>query len=514
MADRVTTARRRVRVGLPDHHRRARSCRRSASPRAAAPTCRASSTSRRPRASWASGTTARRRGRRRSSSRCSLECGFAGKASSEDFGRPGSVRDTMHAKVLVVDDAVFVGSFNLSRSGEANAENVLEIEDAAIADRLAAWVDELRARYPPAAAALAGGDAAHERPGPAGPAHARRRRPARGGRRRRRSRRGSPRRAARWTSRCTTCASPARSATRSPTRSRAARARGVRVRIAIHDPEDPPAPPTTTPPQTRPDLLARDRRRRAADRRPRRPHAPQVRGARRRRAVVRLDELDARLVDARGERHRHRGLAAARAGLRAHLRGAVAAGATSRTRATSRRRRCASAAALVRPWFCPGRGRELAHRIATRIDRARHRVRIASPVLTSAPVLAALAEVAARGPGERDRRRRPHADRGRAAPVARPTSRSAGRRPCSRRCSRASSSTASARARTRPDTPHDFMHAKVSVDRRRGVRRLVQPLALGRGQRRERARDRRPRCSPTASPRGSTRCARATRPAR
>ena len=88
-----------------------------------------------------------------------LECGFAGKASSEDYGRPGSVRDTMHAKVLVADDAAFVGSFNLSRSGEANAENVLEIEDAAIADRLAAWIDELRLRYPPAATVLADGDA-------------------------------------------------------------------------------------------------------------------------------------------------------------------------------------------------------------------------------------------------------------------------------------------------------------------------------------------------------------------
>jgi hypothetical protein len=29
-----------------------------------------------------------------------------------------------------------------------NAENVLEIEDAALADRLAAWIDGLRARYP------------------------------------------------------------------------------------------------------------------------------------------------------------------------------------------------------------------------------------------------------------------------------------------------------------------------------------------------------------------------------
>jgi phosphatidylserine/phosphatidylglycerophosphate/cardiolipin synthase-like enzyme len=43
---------------------------------------------------------------------------------------------------------VFLGSFNLSRSGELNAENVLEIADVALADRLAAFVDELRAVYP------------------------------------------------------------------------------------------------------------------------------------------------------------------------------------------------------------------------------------------------------------------------------------------------------------------------------------------------------------------------------
>jgi phosphatidylserine/phosphatidylglycerophosphate/cardiolipin synthase-like enzyme len=54
----------------------------------------------------------------------------------------------MHAKVTVADDTVFVGSFNLSRSGEMNAENVLEIEDAEIAERLAGFVDEVRARYP------------------------------------------------------------------------------------------------------------------------------------------------------------------------------------------------------------------------------------------------------------------------------------------------------------------------------------------------------------------------------
>jgi phosphatidylserine/phosphatidylglycerophosphate/cardiolipin synthase-like enzyme len=61
---------------------------------------------------------------------------------------PGSLHDFMHAKVTVADDVVFLGSFNLSRSGEMNAENVLEIADAALAGRLAAWIDGLRARYP------------------------------------------------------------------------------------------------------------------------------------------------------------------------------------------------------------------------------------------------------------------------------------------------------------------------------------------------------------------------------
>ena len=34
----------------------------------------------------------------------------------------------MHAKVTVADDTVFVGSFNLSHSGELNGENVLAFE--------------------------------------------------------------------------------------------------------------------------------------------------------------------------------------------------------------------------------------------------------------------------------------------------------------------------------------------------------------------------------------------------
>ncbi|MHB8060656.1 MAG: phospholipase D-like domain-containing protein [Gaiellaceae bacterium] len=61
---------------------------------------------------------------------------------------PDSVHDYMHAKIVVADDAVFFGSFNLSRSGERNAENTLEIEDAELANRLAAFIDEIRGRYP------------------------------------------------------------------------------------------------------------------------------------------------------------------------------------------------------------------------------------------------------------------------------------------------------------------------------------------------------------------------------
>jgi phosphatidylserine/phosphatidylglycerophosphate/cardiolipin synthase-like enzyme len=60
---------------------------------------------------------------------------------------PESIHDFMHAKVTVADDVVFAGSFNLSRSGEMNAENVLEVHDAELADQMAAFVDEVRDRY-------------------------------------------------------------------------------------------------------------------------------------------------------------------------------------------------------------------------------------------------------------------------------------------------------------------------------------------------------------------------------
>ena len=71
---------------------------------------------------------------------------FSGKISTP-YG-DGTVHDFMHAKVCVCDDTTFLGSFNLSRSGEKNAENMLEIEDAPIADLLAAYIEGVRARYP------------------------------------------------------------------------------------------------------------------------------------------------------------------------------------------------------------------------------------------------------------------------------------------------------------------------------------------------------------------------------
>jgi phosphatidylserine/phosphatidylglycerophosphate/cardiolipin synthase-like enzyme len=74
---------------------------------------------------------------------------FSGKVSTPYAA--GSLHDYMHAKVTVADDVVFVGSFNLSHSGELNAENVLEIADAGLADRLAAFIDEVRGKYAPVA---------------------------------------------------------------------------------------------------------------------------------------------------------------------------------------------------------------------------------------------------------------------------------------------------------------------------------------------------------------------------
>ena len=102
------------------------------------------------RGARSSGTrTGTRSGRRRSCGRSLTRAPFSGKVTTPYA--PGSVHDYMHAKVTVADDTAFVGSFNLSHSGELNAENVLELQDPQLADRLAAFVDEVRGRYPPIA---------------------------------------------------------------------------------------------------------------------------------------------------------------------------------------------------------------------------------------------------------------------------------------------------------------------------------------------------------------------------
>ena len=60
---------------------------------------------------------------------------------------PGSVHDYMHAKVTVVDDVVLTGSYNLSHSGEENAENLLELRSPALADFFAGFIEQLYATY-------------------------------------------------------------------------------------------------------------------------------------------------------------------------------------------------------------------------------------------------------------------------------------------------------------------------------------------------------------------------------
>ncbi len=60
---------------------------------------------------------------------------------------PTSKHDFMHNKVVVADDAVLTGSYNLSHSAELNAENILIIKDLDLADRYGEYIDQLVRRY-------------------------------------------------------------------------------------------------------------------------------------------------------------------------------------------------------------------------------------------------------------------------------------------------------------------------------------------------------------------------------
>lgn len=70
---------------------------------------------------------------------------FSGKPSTPYT--PQSRHDFMHNKILVADDVVVTGSYNFSHSATENAENVVMIHDAALAEQYAAYIDRLRNRY-------------------------------------------------------------------------------------------------------------------------------------------------------------------------------------------------------------------------------------------------------------------------------------------------------------------------------------------------------------------------------
>jgi phosphatidylserine/phosphatidylglycerophosphate/cardiolipin synthase-like enzyme len=53
----------------------------------------------------------------------------------------------MHNKILVIDDTVITGSYNFSRSAQFNAENILFIESAALAETYSVYIDRLMQKY-------------------------------------------------------------------------------------------------------------------------------------------------------------------------------------------------------------------------------------------------------------------------------------------------------------------------------------------------------------------------------
>ncbi len=163
------------------------------------------------------------------------------------------------------------------------------------------------------------------------------------------------------------------------------------------------------------------------------------------------------------------------------------------------------AGSRVRAWFCPGRGESLAHRIANRVSRARERIRICSPVLTSAPVLGSLAEAIASRKGRRGRLCRRDPDARRLLPVAARTATRPGRCRSSRRSGGAPPSPASARRRTAAETTSTTSCTRRS---RCATRRSSSEATTSR----TRARRMRRTCSrsetassPTGWPRSSTR---------
>jgi len=60
---------------------------------------------------------------------------------------PTGPHNFMHNKVLVINDTVITGSYNFSRSAQFNAENILFIESAPLAEIYSAYIDHLLRKY-------------------------------------------------------------------------------------------------------------------------------------------------------------------------------------------------------------------------------------------------------------------------------------------------------------------------------------------------------------------------------
>lgn len=74
-----------------------------------------------------------------------LRAGLVGKDSAPYT--PTGPHNFMHNKVLVIDDTVITGSYNFSRSAQFNAENILFVESAPLAEAYSAYIDHLKSKY-------------------------------------------------------------------------------------------------------------------------------------------------------------------------------------------------------------------------------------------------------------------------------------------------------------------------------------------------------------------------------
>jgi phosphatidylserine/phosphatidylglycerophosphate/cardiolipin synthase-like enzyme len=61
--------------------------------------------------------------------------------------KPQQPHNFMHNKLVLADDTVIMGSFNLSNHAMGNAENVLLIKDSKLAEQYETYLAALIARY-------------------------------------------------------------------------------------------------------------------------------------------------------------------------------------------------------------------------------------------------------------------------------------------------------------------------------------------------------------------------------